>query len=41
MLPGVAYVNLGGDSNEPETVVRAVLDEAQRLVREGIDEDYF
>ncbi len=41
LLPGVAYVNLGGDSNEPETVVRAVLDEAQRLVREGIDEDYF
>ena len=41
LLPGVAYVNLGGDSNEPEAVVRAVLDEAQRLVREGIDEDYF
>ena len=41
LLPGVAYVNLGGDSNEPETVVRAVLDEAQRLVAEGIDEDYF
>ena len=41
LLPGVAYVNVGGDSNEPERVVRAVLDEAQRLVREGIDEDYF
>ena len=41
LLPGVAYVNVGGDSNRPEEVVRAVLDEAQRVVREGIDEDYF
>ena len=41
LLPGVAYVNVGGDSNQPEAVVRAVLDEAQRVVREGIDEDYF
>jgi len=41
LLPGVAYVNVGGDSNDPLGVVRAVLDEAQRLVAEGIDEDYF
>lgn len=41
LLPGVAYVNVGGDSNEPEQVVQAILDEAQRLVAEGVDEDYF
>ena len=41
LLPGVACVTVGGDSNEPERVVQAILDEAQHLVREGIDEDYF
>ena len=41
LLPGVAYVNAGGDSNDPHAVVRAILDEARRMVTEGIDEDYF
>ena len=41
LLPGVAYVYAGGDSNDPHAVVRAVLDEAQRVVREGIDADYY
>ncbi len=41
LLPGVAYVYAGGDSNDPKAVVQAILDEAQRVVREGIDEDYY
>ena len=41
ILPGVAYVYLGGDSNDPNAVVKAVLDEAQRLVKEGIDPAYY
>ena len=41
LLPGVAYVSVGGDSNDPYAVTRAILDEAKRLVAEGIDEDYF
>lgn len=41
ILPGAAYVYLGGDSNDPDAVVRAVLDEAQRLVRDGIDPSYY
>ena len=41
LLPGVAYVYAGGDSNDPEAVKKAILDEAQRLVREGIDEAYY
>ena len=41
LLPGVAYVYVGGDSKDPEAVVSAVLDEAQRVAREGLDEDYF
>ena len=41
LLPGAAYVYAGGDSNDHGAVVQAILDEAQRLVREGIDEDYY
>lgn len=41
LLPGVAYVYAGGDSNDPEAVKTAILDEAKRLVKEGIDEDYY
>ena len=40
-LPGIAYLYAGGDSDAPETVVRAILDEAQRLAREGVDEDFY
>lgn len=41
ILPGAAYVYVGGDSNNHAAVVQAVLEEAQRLVREGIDGDYY
>ena len=41
LLPGVSYVYAGGDSNDPHAVVQAILDEAQRLVSEGVDEDYY
>lgn len=41
ILPGAAYVYAGGDSNDHSAVVEAILDEAQRLLREGIDEDYY
>ena len=41
ILPGIAYLYAGGDSDAPETVVRAILDEAQRLAREGVDEAFY
>jgi len=41
ILPGAAYVYLGGDSKDPRAVVSAILAEAQRLVREGIDPAYY
>ena len=40
LLPGAAYVFCGGDSNDPEAVQQAVLDEARRVVREGVDPAY-
>lgn len=40
-LPGVAYAYVGGDSKDPHAVAELVLQEAQRLVRDGIDADYF
>ncbi len=41
LLPGAAYAYVGGDSKEPETVVQAILQEAQRVVKEGFDPDYY
>ena len=41
ILPGAAYVYAGGDSKDPRAVAEAILAEAQRLVREGVDEDYY
>ena len=41
ILPGAAYVYLGGDSKDPHAVVEAILAEAQRLLREGLDEAYY
>ncbi|MBQ2739715.1 MAG: insulinase family protein [Oscillibacter sp.] len=41
MLPGVAYLYAGGDSKESRRVAREIFLEAQRLVREGIDEDFY
>ena len=41
VLPGVAYLYVGGDSNDPHAVHAAVTAEAQRLGQEGIDEDFY
>lgn len=41
MLPGAAYLYAGGDSKESRRVAREIQMEAQRLVREGIDEDFY
>ena len=41
MLPGVAYLYAGGDSREARTVAEEIRKEALRLVREGIDEDFY
>ncbi len=41
MLPGAAYVYVGGDAKDPQAVYEAVTVEAERLAREGIDGDYF
>lgn len=40
-LPGIAYLYAGGDSLHPETVVKAILDEAKRLCSEGIEEQFY
>ncbi len=41
ILPGAAYAYAGGDSKDTKAVAEAILAEAQRLVREGVDEDYY
>lgn len=41
ILPGAAYVYLGGDSNDPHAVMDAILEESARLVKEGVDPDYY
>ena len=41
LLPGAAYAYAGGDSKDPKAVAEAILTEAQRLAREGVDEDYY
>ena len=41
LLPGAAYAYAGGDSNDPAAVMEAILEEAQRLTREGLDPDYW
>ncbi|NLU24727.1 MAG: insulinase family protein [Clostridiales bacterium] len=41
MLPGVAYAYAGGDSNDPKAVQQAIIKEAARLVKEGIDDAYY
>ncbi len=40
-LPGVAYVFAGGEGKDPEAVARAIMDEAARIGREGVDADYY
>ena len=41
MMPGVAYLYAGGDCKEPEAVAAAIGEEADRLEKEGIEEDYY
>ena len=41
MMPGVAYLYAGGDSKQAETVAEEIQKEANRLVREGIDEAFY
>ena len=41
LLPGAAYAYAGGDSNDPSAVMEAILEEARRLTREGLDPDYW
>lgn len=40
-LPGVACLCAGGEGEQPQKVSDAILEEAQRLVREGIDPQFF
>ena len=40
-VDGCALFTCGGDSKDPKAVAEAILAEAQRLVREGVDEDYY
>lgn len=40
-LPGIAYLYAGGESTQPEAVSAAILSEAERLGREGIDETFY
>lgn len=41
ILPGAAYVYLGGESKEPHAVMDAILDEVERLTKEGLDSAYY
>ena len=41
MLPGAAYLYAGGDSRDARAVAAEILKESDRLVREGIDEDFY
>ena len=41
MMPGAAYLYAGGDSKDSRRVAREICLEAQRLVKEGIDEDFY
>ena len=41
MLPGIAYLYAGGDSKDARAVAAEIQKEADRLVREGIGEDFY
>ena len=41
MMPGIAYLYAGGDSKDARAVTVAIQKEAERLVREGIDEEFY
>ena len=40
-MPGVAYLYAGGDSKDAGTVAAEIRREAERLGREGVDEDFY
>ena len=40
-LPGAAMLTAGGDSRDPDAVCAAIVGEADRIVREGVDEALF
>ena len=41
LMPGAAYLYAGGESKEPRAVAAALQEEADRLVREGVEKDFF
>ena len=41
MMPGIAYLFAGGDSKDARKVVSEIQSEADRMVREGIDERFY
>lgn len=41
LLPGAAYVYLGGDTPDPHKVMEAIFAEARRVAEEGVDEAYY
>ncbi len=41
LMPGVAYLYAGGESKEPRAVAEELQKEADRLVRQGVEEDFF
>lgn len=41
LLPGAAYLYAGGESKDPRAVAAAIQEEADRLVRQGVDEAFF
>lgn len=40
-IKGLATMSMSGDSNDPEKVLEEILQEARRIVREGVDENLF
>lgn len=41
ILPGAAYIYLGGDSPDPHAVLDEILAESRRVAEEGVDEQYY
>ena len=41
MLPGAEYVYVGGDAKDPRRIFNEITQQAQKLGREGIDEDFY
>ena len=38
MLPGISFIAVGGESKSPRKVHLAIVEEAERIAREGVDE---